>query len=88
MHGNRLLNHDSLDSEIMLHWNAHPLYFADSFVKHALDDYFSSRKEKELVTLYKKKTKQYQTWKLISSDSIVLNRLRKKTSTKIRRVNR
>jgi len=60
----------------MLHWNAPQLHFADSFIKHSLDDYFSSQKEKNW--LFYKKSEQYQTWKLISPGSIVLNRLRKK----------
>ncbi len=60
----------------MLHWNALPLHFADSFIKHSLDDYFGSQKEKNW--LFYKKSEQYQTWKLISPDSNVLNRLRKK----------
>jgi hypothetical protein len=81
-----LVHHGSLDNEVMLHWNAPPLYFADSFIKHSLDHYFSSKNEKNWL-LYKK-NEQYQTWKLISPGSIVLNHLRKKTSTKITRINR
>ncbi|CAF3372710.1 unnamed protein product [Rotaria sp. Silwood2] len=76
IHGNRSLNHDPLDSEVMLHWNAPPLHLADSFIKHSLNDNFSSQKEKNW--LFSKKSDQYQIWKLISPDSIVLNRLRKK----------
>jgi hypothetical protein len=59
----------------MIHWNAPPLHFADSFIQHSLDDYFSHKKEKNW--LFYKKSEQYQTWKLISPGSIVLNRLRK-----------
>ncbi|CAF4879870.1 unnamed protein product [Rotaria sp. Silwood2] len=76
IHGNRSLNHDSVDSKVMLHWNAPPLHLADSFIKHSLDDYFNSKKEKNW--LFYKKSEQYQTWKLISSGSVVLNCLRKK----------
>ncbi|CAF4460787.1 unnamed protein product, partial [Rotaria sp. Silwood2] len=53
IHGNRSLNHDSVDSKVMLHWNAPPLHLADSFIKHSLDDYFNSKKEKNWL-FYKK----------------------------------
>ncbi|CAF3154460.1 unnamed protein product, partial [Rotaria sp. Silwood2] len=75
IHGNRSLNHNSLDREVMLHWNAPPLHLADSFIKNSLDDNFSSKKKKNW--LFYKKSKQYQTWKLISPGSVVLNCLRK-----------
>ncbi|CAF3767738.1 unnamed protein product [Rotaria sp. Silwood1] len=81
IHGNRSLHHDSLDNEVMLHWNAPPLHLADSFIKHSLDHYFSSKKEKNW--LFYKKSEQYQTWKLLSPGSVVLNHLRKKQVPKL-----
>ncbi|CAF1172828.1 unnamed protein product [Didymodactylos carnosus] len=75
IHSNRSLHHDTLDNEVMLHWNAPPLHLADLFIKHSLDDYFSSKKDKHW--LFYKKSEQYQTWKLISPGSVVLNRFRK-----------
>jgi len=33
IHDNRALDHESLDEEMMLHWNASPLHLADSFIK-------------------------------------------------------
>ncbi len=33
IHDNRALDHESLDEEIILHWNAPPLHLADSFIE-------------------------------------------------------
>ena len=76
IHSNRSLHHDSLDNEVLLHWNALPLHLTDAFIKSSLDDYFNSKKAKNW--LFYKKSEQNQTWKLLSPDSVVLNHLRKK----------
>jgi hypothetical protein len=41
-----MIRHDSLDNKVMLHWNASPLHFSDSFIKHLLDDYLVARRRK------------------------------------------
>ncbi|CAF4269883.1 unnamed protein product, partial [Rotaria magnacalcarata] len=75
IHNNRSLQHDSLDEEVMLHWNAPPIHIADLFIRSSLKDYFSHTKEKQW--LFYRKCEQYQVWKLVSPGSVVLNRLRK-----------
>ena len=72
IHNNRSLQHDPLDDEVMVHWNAPPLYLADSFVEHPLDDYFRTKKDKNW--LFYEKYEQYQTWKFRSPGSLILNR--------------
>ncbi len=75
IHNNRSLQHNSLDEEVMIHWNAPPLHTADLFITSSLDDYFSHKKDRQW--LFFKKSEQYQVWKLVSPGSVVLNRLRK-----------
>jgi len=75
IHMNRVLKHSSLDEEVMLHWNAPPLHLPDLFIKSSLNDYFNHMKDKQW--LFYKKGEKHQVWKLISSGSTVLNRLRK-----------
>jgi hypothetical protein len=75
IHNNRSLQHNSLDEEVMLHWNAPPLHSADLFITSSLNEYFSHTKDRQW--LFYKKSEQYQVWKLVSPGSVVLNRLRK-----------
>src|SRR5579862_8008146 len=74
--GNRALDHESLDKEVMLHWNAPPLHLTDSFIKSCLNNYFSQLKDKHWI-FFKKKTEQHHLFKLVSPSLVVLNRLRK-----------
>ena len=46
IHSNRSLQHSSLDDEVMLHWNAPPIHLADTFIRSALNHYFSDKKDK------------------------------------------
>ena len=55
----------------MVHWNTPSLHLDDSFDEHSLDDYF---RIKDKNRLFNKKCEQYQTWKLLSYDLLVLNR--------------
>jgi hypothetical protein len=34
IHGNRVLDRESLDEEVILNWNAPPLHLADPFIKY------------------------------------------------------
>jgi hypothetical protein len=52
--GNRALDHESLDKEVMLHWNAPPLHLADPFIKSCLNNYFSQLKDKHWIFFKKK----------------------------------
>jgi hypothetical protein len=54
--GNRALDHESLDKEVMLHWNASPLHLADPFIKSCLNNYFSQLKDKHWIFLKKNRT--------------------------------
>jgi hypothetical protein len=81
IHGNRALDHKSLDEEVILHWNAPPLHLANAFIKSSLDNYFSQLKDKHWV--FFKKTEQYRPFKLVSPGSVVLNRLRKEQVERI-----
>jgi len=54
IHYNRLLQHSSLDEEVMLHWNAPPIHSADLFITSSLNDYFSCMKDRQWL-FYKKK---------------------------------
>ncbi|CAF1118956.1 unnamed protein product [Rotaria sp. Silwood1] len=76
IHSNR-----SLDEEVMVHWNAPPLHTADCIITNSLDNYFSTMKDKNW--LFYKNSEQYQAWKLVSSGSISLNRLRKVHITRL-----
>ncbi|CAF4024722.1 unnamed protein product [Rotaria magnacalcarata] len=71
---NRSLQHECLDNEAMLHWNAPPIHLADSFIEHSLDDYFKTKKDKNWF--FYMKSEQYQTWKLLCPGSVVINRFR------------
>ncbi|CAF2126477.1 unnamed protein product [Rotaria magnacalcarata] len=71
---NRSLQHECLDNEAMLHWNAPPIHLADSFIEHSLDDYFKTKKDKNWF--FYMKSEQYQTWKLLGPGSVVINRFR------------
>ncbi|CAF3503961.1 unnamed protein product [Rotaria socialis] len=53
IHNNRSLQYDSLDEEVMLHWNAPPMRTADLFIRSSLNDYFSHTKQKQWL-FYKK----------------------------------
>ena len=81
IHGNRVLDHESLDEEVMLHWNAPPLHLAGPFIKSSLDNYFIQLKDKNWT--FFKKTDHYRLFKLVSPGSIVLNRLRKEQIERI-----
>lgn len=45
--GNRALEHESLNKEVMLHWNALSLHQADQFIKSYLDNYFPQLKDRK-----------------------------------------
>jgi hypothetical protein len=79
--GNRALDHESLDKEVMLHWNAPPLHLADPFIKSCLNNYFSQLKDKHWI--FFKKTEQHRLFKLVSPGSVVLNRLGKEQVERI-----
>jgi hypothetical protein len=40
IHGNRALDHEFLEKEVMLHWNAPPLHLADPFIKSCFKTIF------------------------------------------------
>ena len=71
IHGNRALDHESLDKEVMLHWNAPPLHLADPFIKSCLNNYFFQLKEKHRI--FFRKTQQHRLFKLVSPCVVVLN---------------
>ena len=73
--GNRAPHHAPLDKQVMLHWNAPPLHPADPFIKSCVNNCFSRLKEKHGI--FFKEIEQHRLFKLVSSDSVVLNRLRK-----------
>ncbi len=81
IHGNRALDHESLDKEVMLHWNAPPLHLADPFIKSCLNNYFFQLKNKHWI--FFKKAEQHRLFKLVSPGSVVLNRLRKEQLERI-----
>ena len=81
IHSNRVLDHESLDEEVMLHWNAPPLHLAGPFIKSSLDNYFIQLKDKSWT--FFKKSGHYQLFKLVSPGSVVLNRLRKEQVERI-----
>ena len=81
IHSNRALDHESLDEEVMLHWNAPPLHLAEPFIKSSLDNYFFQLKDKHWI--FFKKTEQYRAFKLVSPGSVVSNRLRKEQVERI-----
>ena len=81
IHGNRALNHESLDEEVMLHWNSSSIHLADPFIKSCLNNYFFQLKDKHWI--FFKKTEQHCLFKLVSPGSIVLNRLRKEQVERI-----
>ncbi len=54
IHGNRALDHESLDEGVMFHWNTPSLYLADPFVKSSSSNkYFFQLKDKHWI-LFKK----------------------------------
>ncbi|CAF1394728.1 unnamed protein product [Adineta ricciae] len=81
IHSNRVLDHESLDEEVMLHWNAPPLHLADPFIKSSLDNYFYQLKDK--IWVFFKKTDHNRLFKLVSPGSVVSNRLRKQQVQRI-----
>jgi hypothetical protein len=56
IHGNRALDHESLDEEVMLHWNAPPLHLADSFIESSSKNYFFRLKDKHWIFFKKSRT--------------------------------
>jgi hypothetical protein len=58
IHGNRALDYEFLDEEVMLHWNAFPLHLADPFIKSSLNNYFFQFQDKH--RLFFKKIQQYR----------------------------
>jgi hypothetical protein len=81
IHGNRALALESLDEEVMLHWNAPPLHLADPFIKSSLNTYFYQLKDKNWI--FFKKTVHYRLFNLVSPGSVVLNRFRKEKVERI-----
>jgi hypothetical protein len=73
-HGNRALNHEFLDEEVMLDWNATLLHLADPFIKSSSNTYFFQLKDKHWI--FFRKAEQYRLFKLVSPGSVALNRLR------------
>jgi len=50
IHGNQALDHESLDEEVMLHWNIPSLYLKDPFVKSSSSNkYFFQLKDKHCI---------------------------------------
>jgi hypothetical protein len=50
IHGNRALDHESLDERVMLHWNAPSLHVADPFVKSSSSNkYFFQLEDKHWI---------------------------------------
>jgi hypothetical protein len=81
IHGNRALDLESLDEEVMLHWNAPPLHLADPFIKSSLNTYFCQLKDKNWI--FFKKAEHYRLFNLVSPGSVVLNRFRKEQVDRI-----
>jgi hypothetical protein len=59
LHGNRALDHESLDEEVMLHWNAPTLHLADSFIKSFSNHYFLQLIDKHWIFLKKQNSIVY-----------------------------
>ncbi len=81
IHCNRALDHESLDKELMLHWNSPPLHLSDPFIKSCLNNYFFQLKDKYWI--FFKMKEQHRVFKLVSVGSVVLNRLRKEQVERI-----
>ena len=73
--GNRALDHESLDKEVLLHWNAPSLHLADPFIKSSAST-MTSLKLKDKHQIFLKKPEQHRLFKLVSPGLAVLNRLR------------
>jgi hypothetical protein len=73
-HGNRSVDHESLDEELIVYWNATPLHLADPFIKSSINNYLFQFNDKDWI--FFRKTEQYRLFKLVSLGSVVLNRLR------------
>ena len=63
IHGNRALEHESLDKEAMIHWNAPSLHLADPFIKSSLNNYFFQLKDKQWD--FFRKTEAHRLFKLL-----------------------
>ena len=50
---NRVLDHESLDKEVMLHWNAPLLHLTDTFIKSCLNNYLLQLKNKQWISFKK-----------------------------------
>ncbi len=73
-HGNRSLDHISLDEELIVYWNATPLHLADPFIKPSINHYLFQLNDKDWI--FFRKTERYRLFKFVSLVSVVLNRLR------------
>jgi hypothetical protein len=57
-HGNRALDHESLDEEVMVYWNATLLHLSDQFIKSSSNTYFFQLNDKHWI--FFRKTEQYR----------------------------
>jgi hypothetical protein len=62
-HGNRSLDHEFLDEELMLYWNATPLHLADPFIKSSINNYLFQFNDKDWI--FFRKTEQYRLFQLV-----------------------
>ncbi|CAF1506452.1 unnamed protein product, partial [Didymodactylos carnosus] len=81
IHQNRALDHDSLNDEVLIHWNAPPLHLATQFIEESLDLYFNRLQDKHW--LFFKKTEMYRVWSLVRPGSVVLHRLRQQQTVRL-----
>jgi hypothetical protein len=68
---------------MQIRFNAPPIHKAQQFLEQLLDAYFNQLKSKDKRWLFRKKSEQYQPWKLIKTDSLVISRLRRQEVAKL-----